>query len=231
MNALLGSLALTAAYVLKRMYSTAGADALGFILTPSCWVATALGGPGFVYESGAGYLSHEPRIVVGPACAGMNFLIVALLASYFSGARHLRGVRRVGWLAASALLAYVATLFTNGVRIAAASALLQADVYTDVITKPRLHLALGVVLYCCTLLAGCAVIERTLSGRRVLRTAPLLWYLAIVLLVPMLNAAWRGDPARFVEHALLTLGLCAAVAVPWWLGGRALDRVRSRQPT
>jgi peptidoglycan/LPS O-acetylase OafA/YrhL len=146
-------------------------------------------------------------------------------------ARHLRGTAKPAWLAVSAVLAYVATLFTNGVRIAAASVLLQADVYSDVITKPRVHLALGVVLYCCTLLAGCAVIERALSGRRVLRAAPLLWYLGVVLLVPVLNAAWRGAPARFIEHALLTLGLCAAVAVPWWLGGRALDRVRSRQPT
>lgn len=234
-------LLLLLAFTLKRAYSSAGADALGWVLVPSCWLAVHAGGLSLAYEPGAGFISHVSRMVVGPACAGVNFLVVAWLALYFGAQAHFAGVRRkLVWLGTCGACAYLATIATNGLRIILAAHLFGADIYGGVLTRPRVHLLLGVVLYCGTLLLACEVIERRLSRARAAirtraaalraRSAPLLWYLGVVLLVPLLRRAWSGDPRRFAEHAVLTLGVTCAVAGCGWLFGTLLDRLQSREP-
>jgi exosortase K len=229
------------AFALKRAYSTAGADALGWVLVPSCWLAAHAGALSLAYEPGAGFISHAPRMVVGAACAGVNFLIVAWLALYFSAQARFASLRgKLAWLLACGAGAYLATIATNGIRIVLAAQLFAADIYGGVLTRPRVHLLLGVVLYCSTLLLACGIIDRRLSAaqpathRRVrtlrARWTPLLWYLGVVLIVPLARRAWTSDPRRFAEHAALTLGVTCAVAGSGWLFGMLLDRLHSREP-
>jgi exosortase K len=226
---------LAAAFALKRGYSTAGADALAWVLAPSCWLASHVGGLSLVAEPGAGFIMHHPRMVVGPACAGVNFLVVAWLALFFCGQASFLGARRkLAWLTVSLLAAYVATLTTNGLRIILAAHLFDANIYAGVITKERLHRLLGVVLYCGTLLALCRTAElyvsRTGRARSALtRSAPFLWYVGVVIVVPLANRAWVGDPARFIEHATFTLLTGSAVVLLARSCGRLLDRLHSRR--
>jgi exosortase K len=232
-------LLLLLAFALKRAYSSAGADALGWVLVPSCWLAVHAGGLSLAYEPGAGFISHASHMVVGPACAGVNFLVVAWLALYFGAQAHFASMRRkLVWLCACGAGAYLATIATNGLRIILAAHLFSADIYGGLLTKPRVHLLLGVVLYCSTLLLACEVIERRLTRTRATRnrvaalrtrSAPLLWYLGVVLLVPLARRAWIYDPRRFAEHAALTLGVTCAVAGCGWLFGMLLDRLQSRE--
>jgi len=95
-----GACALGLAYLLKAFYSRAGAGELLWILAPSAWVARYAGGIDLVYEQGAGFISHAHHMVVGPACAGVNFLIIAFLCLYFSFAKHFSS--KPGWLAVTA---------------------------------------------------------------------------------------------------------------------------------
>ncbi len=226
-----GILALACACALKRACSSAGADALGWLLAPSCWLAGHAGGLRLVREPGAGFISHAPRMVVGPPCAGVTFLVVAWLAFYFCAQASFAGTRRkLAWLCASALAAYLATLATNGLRIALAAQLYDADIYAGLLTRARLHRALGVVLYCSTLFASCGLIQRctcasTSSPRA--KVAPLLWYLGVVLLLPFAHGAWLQHPGAFAEHALLTPSLACAVAVLGWLYRGARNRLSS----
>src|SRR5262247_1434782 len=83
-----GACALGVALGLKAFYSRAGATELLWILAPSAWVARFLGGIDLVYEQGAGFISHTHHMVVGPACAGVNFLVICFLCLYFSFAQH-----------------------------------------------------------------------------------------------------------------------------------------------
>jgi exosortase/archaeosortase family protein len=77
--------------------------------------------------------------VVGPACAGVNFLVISFLCVYFSFARHFpRG--RTRWLAASLLISFVATIFANGLRIFVSAHLWDADIYGHGITREAMHL-------------------------------------------------------------------------------------------
>jgi exosortase K len=206
---------LLAAFALKRTYSTAGADQLAWVLSPSCWLASHAG-LSLVHEPGAGFISHAPRMVVGPPCAGVNFMVVAWLALYGCAQARFSGVRaKLGWLLASGLAAYLATIATNGARIVLAAHLFDATFYTGALTKTRVHRLLGVALYCSVLLVLCHAAQRatsTTTRHPLQRLAPLGWYIGVVLVVPLLNRGFARGPERFTEHALSTLAAVALVA-------------------
>jgi exosortase K len=213
---LAAGLLLMAALLLKRGYSHAGSEQLLWVLGPSCWLAQHLGVP-LVRELGAGFISHSPRMVVGPACAGVNFLVVCWLALYFSQQGRCSSAR--GWFglaAVSGAAAYLATLATNGLRIALAAQLLAADLH-GWLSPERAHRVLGVVLYCAALLGLCRLADGV--GARLqlkaagLRVPPLAIYLAVALGVPLLRGAYAVHPALFAEHALFTLAAAALVAL------------------
>jgi exosortase K len=221
-------LVLLLAYALKRTYSTAGADALAWVLAPSCFVAHQLSGLELVHEVGAGFISHEARMVVGPACAGVNFLIVGWLALYFTLQGRLSNLRhKLIWLLGAFVCAYVATVVTNGLRISLAALLYQAELPVW-LTPSRAHRMLGVALYCSMLYGLCRGAElcsglEAPSGSA-LRLGPLAWYgvyAVVVVGIPLANCALQRDPARFAEHALSSLGVAALVLLGWnWLGHR-----------
>jgi exosortase K len=228
-------LALVGAYALKLAYSQAGAAQLEWVLAPSCWLASRLGGLRLIAESGAGWISHDPRMVVGPACAGVNFLIVAWLALYFGCHEAGRAPRRkLAWLFGSLAVAYLATVATNGVRIVLAARLFAADFYAGWTDREGAHRLLGVVLYCTVLPLLCAAAQASFGLRDATRSlaarlVPFYWYLAVVLGVPLLNRAFLRDPARFAEHAALTAGVGFAVVLVAGLFGLGVDRLRSRR--
>ena len=221
------------AYALKRSYSTAGADDLAWVLAPSCFVAHQLTGLELVREVGAGFISHEARMVVGPACAGVNFLIVGWLALYFTlQGRWQRARLKLVWLFGALASAYVATVVTNGLRISLAAELYAAELPAW-LTPARAHRLLGVVLYCSALFGLCRGAElwqgphrpgRSTAAPSFARLGPLWWYAAyaaVVVGIPLANSALQGHPARFAEHAVSSLGVAALVLFGWnWLGRR-----------
>src|SRR5262245_1777727 len=124
-----GLCALGIALGLKAFYSRAGAGELLWILAPSAWLARFVGGIDLVYEQGAGFISHSHRLVVGSACAGVNFLIICFLCLYFSFARQPRR------LAVSLAISFIATVLANGLRIFVSAHLWDADIYGQWITR------------------------------------------------------------------------------------------------
>ena len=216
LEVLVGLGTLGAALALKLAYSRAGADALQWVLAPSCWLAR-LGGVALHHEGGAGYISHADHLVVGPACAGVNFLVSAWLALYFCLQGGVRGKLR--WSVCSLACAYASTVIINGLRISLAAQLYRLDIYGALLTPARAHALLGVLLYCGALLglcqlAACRIAQ--LSAATVARRAYAV-YLAVVLGLPILNRAYVREPARFVEHALLTAGSGALVLLAFQL--------------
>lgn len=226
---------LASAFTLKFAYSRAGADDLAWVLVPSGWLATHVGGLDLTWEPLAGFISHHPRLVVGPPCAGVNFLVVAWLATFFASQGALVGARKkLVWWGATLALAYVATVGTNAVRIALAAHLQDACIYTALVTRARVHRLLGVVLYCGVLVALCRVTSTRVRG---LLAAPTFathlswfgWYVGVAVVLPIANRAFAQDPGRFTEHVTFTLAVGLAVLSAAWLGGRMVDRVCSRR--
>jgi hypothetical protein len=77
------------AFTLKSHYSRAGADDLFWILAPTAFLVEIVSGIEFTPESGAGYFSPGHRYLIAPACAGVNFLIVAFCMTAFAGVHRL----------------------------------------------------------------------------------------------------------------------------------------------
>jgi exosortase K len=212
---------LTAAFGLKLAYSRAGAAELEWVLGPSCWLARKLGGLELTHEIGAGWIGHRSRMVVGPACAGVNFLVVSFLALFFSA----EGRRRKwSWCVESLALAYAATLGTNALRIVLAAHLYELPLHAGWLTPARLHRVLGVVLYCSVLCGLC----RLAGSRARPALAPFYWYAGVVIGLPLLNRAFLRDPGQFAEHTAVTLGVGLAVVLALWLIGRFIDRLSWR---
>jgi exosortase K len=74
----LTSLALVLSYCLKLHYSRAAAADLLWILEPTRRLVELTTGSGFGFEP-EGFVSTDLGIVITPACAGVNFMIMALL--------------------------------------------------------------------------------------------------------------------------------------------------------
>jgi len=200
MSPLRGFCAIAIAFSLKAFYSRAGADELLWILAPSAWLARFVGGIDLVYEPGAGFISHAHHLVVGPACAGVNFLIICFLCMYFSFASRTR------WLAASLVISFVATIIANGLRIFVSAHLWDADIYGQWITREAMHRLAGTAIYYISLL-GLYLAINARFGARAQTVTPLLWYVGISLGVPLAGRLLAGGQPGFAVHAASVLAV------------------------
>jgi len=196
-------LAFLLALGVKAFYSRAGASELAFILAPSCWLAAHLGRIDLVAEQGAGYISHAHRMVVGPACAGVNFLVISFVAVILS--RRTAGVRDgIRGLLIAIVAAYAATILTNGLRIILAAHLFQLG-GAGWLTPERIHRLAGVVIYCVAVVILCRAL--TPGGGSLI--VPLACYVGVAIGLPLLNGAARNR--LFVEHALVVAAVSLLV--------------------
>ena len=141
--------ALGAAWALKAFYSRAGADDVRWVLAPTVRLVEWTTGATFEYEAHQGYLSRDHLYAIVPACAGINFLIVAFCSLCLGLTHTCRGIlARVALVAASALAAYATTLVANAARIALALPLHDAGAAWGPLTPDRVHCAEGVIVYC-----------------------------------------------------------------------------------
>jgi exosortase K len=215
-------IALVIAYLLKSFYSQASATQLLWILAPSAWLARFLGGVDLVYEQGAGFISHTYHLVVGPACAGVNFLIICFLCLYFSFARHLSGKTR--WLAIALLISYAATIAANGLRIFVAAHLWTADIYNTSISREEMHRLAGTVIYYTSLLALYFVVGSCI-GVRGRRIAPLFWYLSISLGVPLAGRLLTAGTTGFEAHAAWVMSVAVLLTLVMVLPSIVRNRI------
>jgi exosortase K len=211
--------ALLAALLLKGWYRHATADALGLVLGPTVRLVELLSGYTFEPEGALGYVSRAADFVIVPACAGINFLVVAFVSLVMAQVRaRSTPLCKLRLVAGAALTAYAATIVANAARITFAIALHRRHFGWGIFTSVRLHELEGVIVYLSALLALHASYERgvTTFGRAL--GVPLGCYLGVTLLVPILDGEARGP--RFVEHATLVLTLVVAVAALAYAGPR-----------
>jgi exosortase K len=220
-----GVCALILAFGVKAFYSRAGANELIWILAPSAWLARFVGGIDLAYEPGAGFISHTHRLVVGPACAGINFLVIAFLSLYFSFARNHSSKAR--WLFLSAALAFGAAIAANGFRIFVSAHLWSADIYGNWMTREGMHRLAGTAIYYGSLLALYLAVEgwSCARGERRRRMTPLFWYLGVSLGVPLGGRLIWGNISGFAEHAVWVTGISLLLTLLMFLPSRPGNRV------
>jgi exosortase K len=214
---------------LKYDYSRASADELRWILAPTSWLTSLFTSGGFEFRVGEGYLNREQSVLVSPACAGINFLVVALLSLVLGFAGRFESFRQKGaWCATSLGLAYVSTLLVNALRISLSVAVAHLAARVTGLTFQSVHRLLGVVVYLGGLLVLCLTIQFWLSsrGRRdANRGAPLLalgCYAGITLVVPLLGGA-AHNPQYWTHAAPVSVMVGVSAALLFAARGRTWD--------
>jgi exosortase K len=222
-------LVLVAAWLLKRHYSQASAEELRWILAPTTWLTSLLVSGDFEFRPGDGYLSREQSILISPACAGVNFLIVALLSLVLGfSARFGSGRQRLQWLLSSFGLAYVATLLVNALRIWLSVLVAHLAARATGLTFQTIHRLLGVCIYLAGLLCLCLTVQLWLSsrGRSPSNMAPLAWavgcYAGVTLVVPLAGGA-AHNPDYWSHAALVSVVVGGVAALLFAARGRTWD--------
>ncbi|BBO84246.1 hypothetical protein DSCO28_48120 [Desulfosarcina ovata subsp. sediminis] len=235
---LAGAAALLAMLVLKRHYSLAGAEDLLWILAPTARLTAWAGGAQPVWETGVGYADFGRGIVIAPACAGVNFMIMAFGLAALCGLGRLRRLASLlVWLVLSLAAAYLAALGVNTLRIVFSMVLYRADIYSAWLTPDALHRVAGVWIYLSALglfFKGLQPIMNRFADRfdpgrrsfRVIRSPwlPLGWYLLGTLGVPAANLMVKAPLPAFGTHCLTVV----AAALMLWGGGLLLKRLIAR---
>lgn len=232
-NGLFYAVGLTAMLGLKFYYSIAAANDLRWILDPIAWLVGLLAGIQFQWDSHAGFVSHAREVVIAPACAGINFLIICFSTLYFTFLDRLNGAAaKCSWFCICVAAAYLITLCSNTVRILLSLYLYGAAIYGGWVTPGRVHCLAGTVIYVSILLVTFLAAERFLGRSRrsgihesvmenhggyfpafyYLFPIPFLWYLLVTVFAPLLNGALSKSDSRFVEHAALVLAMCLCIS-------------------
>lgn len=210
-------LVLLCALGLKAFYSSATADDLLWILTPTTVLVELLSGRQFEFESYAGYMSSDHRFVIAVPCAGVNFLITAFLMLALRRLWRER-FQPATWffLPLAAILAYVGTLLANTTRIWFALEMQAQSAWVTWLTANQLHRLEGIVVYFFFLMLLFFLTEwsETSNPRSFARASlfPLAIYYAVTLGVPLVNGAYRQ--ASFWEHVIFVLILPLLFILP-----------------
>jgi exosortase K len=203
-------------------------------MKPTSGLVSILSGDKFVFEAGTGYVCNSRRVIIAPACAGINFMLMAFGMAVFTGVHHMKTVgHRFAWLMCSLLTAYVLTLSVNALRILLSIQPFHAAIFSNDMTWRRIHRLEGIVIYFFFQYFFYIMIQKVLRKymlrepdrqfgylsaqparridiRKIIITGltPCAWYLAVTVGVPFLNRAPIRIGGRFYDHAVMVLGLC-----------------------
>jgi len=232
---------LTCAWSLKWFYSTATVDQLRWILWPTTKLVELVTGAQFEFESRAGYMNSEHSFLIAASCAGVNFLITSFV---MLGLRRLWKDRneKTAWrlIPIAAVLAFVATIVTNTVRISLALQMLETQRRNRWLNAEDTHRLEGILVYFGFLLLLFVVaeeVDRRLGGTREERAGiegfsrflfPLAVYYATTLGVPLVNGAFRQS--EFWEHSAFVLLIPLGLLTPLALFHMFATRVASLRP-
>ncbi len=235
---------------IKLYYSRAGCDALLWILAPTARWVEFLSGIPFTYVPGTGYVNHSLRMVIAASCSGVRFMTITFGMLVFSflhlarpepkpdawepkelscGGTGFGLGKGIGWIAASAVLSWLCTVFVNGLRIITAVYLplyLQGTgLMGGILTQGRLHTIIGVTVYFTALLTIYRLVgwffhstEREPHTKLVLLrkcAPPACWYLLFTLGLPLLNRAGHAGTGEFTEFAILVTVCCGFILLPY----------------
>ena len=221
--------AVLAAYGLKLYYSRASVEDLAWILVPTAQAVGWLRGETLT-QSPDGWVAPDGSYFIAPACAGVNFLIVAFTVSVLGFARRLRSPeQRFSWWIASLFGAWTLTIAVNTVRILAAVELYRLGPVAG-LTPEQAHRLLGTALYLGALWGVFWILDRLMKARSTFAAAVLVpgAYLGMTVMVPLLNGAFRHSGGEYVEHAMMVTLITMSLLAALFLTRRVATRRREK---
>jgi exosortase K len=200
---------------IKHHYSIASAAELEWMLRPLSLLLEWFSGHPFYQDSNGQWVSESADVRLVKACAGINFLLMSLMAWAWT----LRPGRRPdndtpAWIAGRVLLlcaaivaAFATSLLANSLRIIVAMSVDSRGA--------GLHRLIGMMIYVPLLSLQLYLGERR-DGKAAL-AGPALLYLLLMVVVPLLTGNAFVNPALFVEHLLPVSIMIAAMCGVYFL--------------
>ena len=199
---------LTVVVLLKHHYSIATTAQLEWIFRPLSLLLEWFSGHAFHRDSNHEWVSVSADVRLVKACAGINFMLMSLLA-YAWIMRPERYVDRdlKAWIAGRILLlfaaltaAWVTCLLANSLRIIVAMTAKSHGWELDVIgiDGAELHRLIGMMIYVPLLSVQMSLGNR--SDKRDALAGPVMLYLLLMVVVPLFTGNALQHPALFIEH-------------------------------
>jgi exosortase K len=228
---------LALAFALKRYYSLAEVDSLVWILAPTARLVGFATGIPFAFEHGTGFVNLDHRVVIAPACAGINFIIIVFCMIGFSLISRSKNERtQLLVILAAFCAAYFLTIAVNALRISLAVYLYDTNFHFGWLTRERIHRLEGTLVYFVCLcgiysLINCRLFRQDWTMvRRVM--VPAAWYLAMTLAVPVILGKFSVYGWQLVEHGMSVLAIPVIFVLVFWIikyTGKK-DRIQAIEP-
>ncbi|MBU3947156.1 MAG: exosortase K [Proteobacteria bacterium] len=236
-NLVFFAIALVIAFGLKYHYSHADANDLVWILAPTAGLVEMVLPVDFELEKDQGFICRKHSIVIAPACAGVNFMIISFCMIAFYGTHCLyNNKEKFLWFFFSLTGSYVITLVINAFRIILSIYLYESRINIGWFTPSRIHLTAGIFIYVSCLYGAYfavqlilrkyqlkAVKKKTEQAKTSLQPfaeyralnilIPMIWYWLITLGVPFLNGGFKKSGNLFWEHAATVMVICAFICL------------------
>ena len=200
----------------KAFYSTASVNDLRWILAPTTFLVEIVTGESFHFESYEGYMNADYSFLIAESCSGVNFFIAAFLMLSLMFTWHRENV---GWRSVlfALVVAYLATIAANTIRIALAIKLHRMEGPSIWMNPEQLHRFQGIFVYFGFLMLLFVLFDRVQrqdSRKSLLRyLIPLTIYWIITIGVPLLNGAYsRGIDLR--EHFVFLTVMPVLIMAP-----------------
>jgi len=234
------TIALVIAFGFKYHYSHADSGDLVWILAPTANLIEMFMPVTFELEKGQGFICSENHVIIAPACAGVNFLIISFCMIAFYGIYRLRYItEKFLWLFFSLAAAFVLTLVVNTVRIIISINLYESGFSMGWFTPSRIHLAAGIIIYVSCLYIAYFTIRLILNkyllnlmkkkpketktpmqpfeGKQNLSILiPLIWYWLIMLGVPLINGWYKKSINLFGEYTAVVIIICSFICLAFF---------------
>ncbi len=234
--------ALVPGYWLKAFFSQAGAEDLTWILKPVATLVSFSTGIGFRSDSTLGFVNQDHSLIIAPACAGVNFMVIGLLMISCLCISRLKMAReKIYCLLISPVIVYGTAILVNSLRIIISIHLYEADIYAGIFTEELVHRLTGIIVYLSGLWLLYCIAEyvlRYLQSRTSSQGFSIqdkwylkvtAWYLLIVIVIPLLHSTGGQLPSQFVVHCLsVGLGCVCLIFMKFlvklccfeWIAGR-----------
>lgn len=238
---LLFAAAAIVALVMNHFCRTNDSDALKWILAPTTWWVSVLGGISFEYLPHQGYVNHYHQFLIAPSCSGSRFMLIVFLMLVCSFLFSRQPEERDGskersappretvWFGFSMMIAYVSTIFVNGIRITTAiflpTVLDRMHLMGGWLNADRLHTLIGTVIYFAFL---CMIYLTALQIRGHVAKewghcrlfVPAFWYLLIVLALPFVKRLYHNEWDGFGQYTAVIVCVCGSVCALAAIAGR-----------
>ena len=150
--------------VLKFNADYGSATSMKWMLGPLSFIVGLLSGLHFEFNPLVGYVNHSGNVILGTTCAGINFMIILIMASAFTFLPKLSFKEQFVCAPFLIIIAWIFSLFVNASRVSIAIKLISWQRYVHALGTDKAHEALGVFYYLFFLMLYYFIVQKLITN-------------------------------------------------------------------